>query len=120
MEYAGPLWLGRIFDAKFVGLMAKENGQRAFRNSAKITKLLTLTREEAEMPPNYYVLDRLSGKFGLPAPSTAAFFEALRAGGFKAVATHFNSRGVRTDAPASAMQTILKNLTNPANAGSGN
>ncbi len=42
------------------------------------------------MPPTYYVLDKLSGKFGLPAPSVAAFFQALRDGGFKAVATHFN------------------------------
>jgi tRNA (guanine26-N2/guanine27-N2)-dimethyltransferase len=113
MEWAGPLWLAKIFDAKFIDLMVKENGQRAFRNSAKITKLLTLTAGEAEMAPTYFVLDRLSGKFGLPAPSSAAFFEALRTGGFKAVPTHFNSRGVRTDAPASAMQATLRRIASP-------
>jgi hypothetical protein len=41
----------------------------------------------------------------------AAFFQALRDGGFKAVATHFNPRGVRTDAPASVMQNILRKMT---------
>jgi tRNA (guanine26-N2/guanine27-N2)-dimethyltransferase len=113
MDYAGPLWLGKIFDLQFTDLMIKENGRTAFRNSGKITKLLNLTREEAEAPATYYVLDRLSGKSGLPARSTLAFFQALRAVGFKAVATHFNSRGVRTDAPASAMQETLKKITAP-------
>jgi tRNA (guanine26-N2/guanine27-N2)-dimethyltransferase len=114
MDYAGPLWLGKIFDLQFIDLMIKENGRTAFRNSGKITKLLGLARDEAETPATYYVLDRLSGKFGLPAPSTASFFQALRAAGFKAVATHFNSRGVRTDAPASAMQETLKKTTAPS------
>jgi tRNA (guanine26-N2/guanine27-N2)-dimethyltransferase len=113
MDWAGPMWLGKIFDTQFIDLMAKENGQRAFRNSGKITKLLALTAGEAEMPITYYVLDRLSGKFGLPAPSTAAFFEALKAGGFKASPTHFNLRGIRSDAPASAMQQILRAIAAP-------
>lgn len=113
MDYAGPLWLGKIFDLQFTDLMIKENVRTAFRNSGKITKLLGLAREEAEAPITYHVLDRLSGKFGLPAPSTAAFFQALRAAGFKVVATHFNTRGVRTDAPASAMQETLKKTTAP-------
>jgi tRNA (guanine26-N2/guanine27-N2)-dimethyltransferase len=110
MDWGGPMWLGKIFDGQFIDLMANENLQRAFRNSAKITKLFALAAGEVDMPPTYYVLDRLSGKFGLPAPSSAKFFEALRAGGFRAVATHFNSRGVRTDASASVMRTILKNM----------
>ena len=114
MDYAGPLWLGKIFNAQFIDLMIRENGRTAFRNSSKITKLLKLTKDEAEAPVTYFVLDRLSGKFGLPAPSTAKFFLALRDGGFNAVGTHFNSRGIRTDAPASAMKEILKNLVHPA------
>ncbi|MCW4010671.1 MAG: tRNA (guanine(10)-N(2))-dimethyltransferase [Candidatus Bathyarchaeota archaeon] len=111
MDWAGPLWTGKIFDAQFTDLMANENLHTAFRNSSKITKLLSTAKQEADMPPTYYVLDRLSGKFKLPAPSTAAFFGALQEGGFKAVATHFNSRGIRTDASASEMHNILKTLT---------
>ncbi len=113
MDYAGPLWAGKIFDAPFIDLMIGENGHKAFRNSGKITKLLTTTKEEAEMPPTYHVLDRLSGKFGLPAPAMAAFFGALREGGFSAVATHFSPRGIRTNAPASVMQQIIRKITPP-------
>ena len=112
MDYAGPLWLGKIFDASFVDLMISENGHRAFRYSAKITKLLTTVKREADMPPTYYVLDKLSGKFRLPAPSVAAFLGTLREAGLKAVATHFNSRGVRSDASAYAMKTMLLKTLN--------
>jgi tRNA (guanine26-N2/guanine27-N2)-dimethyltransferase len=111
MDWAGPLWIGKIFNTPFIDLKLQENQHRAFRNSKKITKLLTLTRGEAEAPPMYHVLDRLSGKFRLPAPSVAAFFGALKEAGYLAVPTHFNSRGVRTDASASEMQRIMKSLT---------
>jgi tRNA (guanine26-N2/guanine27-N2)-dimethyltransferase len=113
MDYAGPLWLGKIFDSQFIDLMARENARTAFRGSSKITKLFGLTKEEAEAPLTYYVLDKLSGKFGVPAPSVAAFFQALHSEGFKAIATHFNSRGVRTNATALIMRETLKKTAKP-------
>ena len=91
--------------------MVDENKRRAFRNSAKITKLLSVVAGEAEAPATYYVLDKLSAKMGLPAPSIGAFMDALRKSGFFAVGTHFNSRGIRTDAPALEMQKILRTIT---------
>jgi len=111
MDYAGPLWLGRIFDAHFVNLMIQENMRVAFRNSRRISKLLNLAREEANMSPTYYVLDKLSGKFGFPAPSVAAISEALHNRGFRAVETHFNPRGIRTDASSSVMQDIVRKVS---------
>jgi hypothetical protein len=38
----------------------------------------------------------------------AEFFETLKESGFTAVANHFNTRGVRTNASASAMKAILE------------
>ena len=73
MDYAGPLWLGGIFDADFIESMIKENKSVAFKNSARITKLLSQTKEEASAPITYYVVDKLSGKLGLPSPSMQAF-----------------------------------------------
>ena len=108
MDYAGPLWLGNIFDPNFIELMIKENKTVAFRNSARITKLLALTKDEAQAPITYYVVDKLSGKLGLPSPSIQAFINALRKSGFQAVQTHFNTRGIRTDAPVAAMHKLLK------------
>jgi tRNA (guanine26-N2/guanine27-N2)-dimethyltransferase len=108
MGYAGPLWLGRIFDKQFCESMAKENMHRAFRNSARIAKLLSLTIDEAEAPQLYYVLDKISNKLGLPVPSVDMMLKILHDNGFPAVQTHFSTRGVRTNAPALAMQNLVK------------
>lgn len=108
MDYAGPLWLGRILDRQFCESMQKENKHRAFRNSVRIANLLSLTIDEAEAAQMYYVLDKISNKLGLPVPSVAAILRMLQDNGFQAVQTHFSSRGVRTNAPAIVMQNLVK------------
>ena len=110
MDYAGPLWVGGIFDQQFVESMISESQRRAFRNNARITKLLSLAKQEASAPATYYVLDKLSGKLGLPSPPVNAFAGALQKAGFQAVPTHFSARGIRTNAPAMATHQILKSL----------
>jgi tRNA (guanine26-N2/guanine27-N2)-dimethyltransferase len=108
MEWAGPLWLGKIFDLQFCEAMVQENRRTAFRNSVKISKLLSLAKGEAEAPAMYYVIDKISNKLSSPVPSVIAMLKILRDNGFEAVPTHFNSRGVRTNAPAFAVQNLLK------------
>jgi tRNA (guanine26-N2/guanine27-N2)-dimethyltransferase len=110
MDYSGPLWLERIFDSQFCELMAKENTHTAFRNSGKIAKLLSLAKGEAEAPETYYVIDKVSDKLALPVPSVDALLQTLRDSGFQAFPTHFNSRGIRTDAPALTVQNLLQKL----------
>jgi len=108
MEYAGPLWIGSIVDPAFIEQLIKENQSTAFKNSAKITKLLTQTKNEAAAQAAYYVIDKLGGKLKRPTPSVQAVLTALKDGGFQAVPTHFNTRGIKTDAPALAMHKILR------------
>jgi tRNA (guanine26-N2/guanine27-N2)-dimethyltransferase len=108
MDYAGPLWLGNILEKPFCEAMADENTHRPFRNSATISKLLSLTIGEAEAPPTYYVLDKLSAKLTLPAPPVAKILARLRENGCSAVPTHFNSRGIRTNASAHVMRELLR------------
>jgi tRNA (guanine26-N2/guanine27-N2)-dimethyltransferase len=110
MDYSGPLWLERIFDRQFCELMAKENTHMAFRNSGKIAKLLSLAKGEAEAQATYYVLDKISNKLALPVPSVDALLQILRDSGFQAFPTHFNSRGIRTGAPALTVQNLLQKL----------
>ncbi|MBT0160306.1 tRNA (guanine(10)-N(2))-dimethyltransferase [Candidatus Bathyarchaeota archaeon A05DMB-2] len=108
MDWAGPLWLGKIFDAEFCESVAEENRRVALRNGARIANLLALASDEAKAPPTYYVLDKVSNKLGLPVSSVAEMLRSLRDNGFKAAPTHFNSRGIRTDAPALFMQNLLR------------
>jgi tRNA G26 N,N-dimethylase Trm1 len=90
--------------------MQNGNIHTAFKNSSKIAKLLTLAKAEAEAPPTYYVLDRISKKLSLPASPVALFFQALFEAGYTAVPTHFNSRGIKTNASAATLQKILQKI----------
>jgi tRNA (guanine26-N2/guanine27-N2)-dimethyltransferase len=108
MDWAGPLWLGKIFDRQFCEAMAQENRRTALRNSAKIAKLVDLAKDETEAPATYYVIDKISNKLSSCVPSVVAMLKILRDNGFVAVPTHFNSRGIRTTAPALVMQNLLK------------
>jgi tRNA (guanine26-N2/guanine27-N2)-dimethyltransferase len=111
MSWAGPLWLGKIFDLTFCEALAEENRRTPLRNSRKITKLLSLAKEEAEAPATYYVIDQISDKLASPVPAVQVMLQSLRDNGFQAVPTHFNTRGIRTDAPAMTMQELLKKAT---------
>jgi tRNA (guanine26-N2/guanine27-N2)-dimethyltransferase len=108
MDWAGPLWLEKIFDAQFCERVAQENRRTALRNSGKIGRLLDLAKDEAEAPATYYVIDKISDKLALPVPSVSAMLQKLHDRGFRAFLTHFNSRGVRTNAPSSAVQELLR------------
>ncbi len=110
MDYSGPLWIGVISDPVFIEQIQKENQNTAFKNSAKITKILNLTKNEAILPATYYVIDKLSGKLNLPAPSNESFLSALQRNGFQAVPIHFNPRGIKTDAPALTMHKLLREI----------
>jgi tRNA (guanine26-N2/guanine27-N2)-dimethyltransferase len=110
MDYAGPLWIGSILDKTFVESMIRENLSVAFKNSARITRLLAITKEEATAPITYHVVDKISGKLGLPSPSVQAFINILSKSGFQAIPTHFSTRGIKTNAPALAIQKFFKAL----------
>jgi len=75
-----------------------------------LAKLLSTATAEAEAPVTYYVVDKISNKLGLPVPSVNALLQVLRDNGFQAFPTHFNSRGIRTNAPTLTMQKFLHEI----------
>lgn len=107
IDVAGPLWLGKILDKQFCELIEREADHMAFRHDARIQKMLTLIRNEADAPITYYVLDKICDRLTIPVPPVRAIVEALRRRGFQASLTHFNSRGIRTDASADSIKELL-------------
>jgi tRNA (guanine26-N2/guanine27-N2)-dimethyltransferase len=110
LTIAGPLWLGKIVDKRFCERMEEIAKKRDFRLAKRIEKMLTLIRNEAEAPITYYVNDKLCDKLNLPAPPVIKVLEALKSAGFQACATHFNSKGIRTDASAMKMKELLQRV----------
>ena len=110
LSLGGPLWLGRIFDSSFCQLMEEEQKHRKFKNGKRIEKILVLTKNEADAPIGYYVVDKLCDALNLPVPSVKSVIETLRNEGFQACLTHFNPKGIRSNALATKMKELVEEI----------
>lgn len=110
LSAAGPLWLGRIAEENFCSMMEQEVEGRGLIQEKKLLKMLSLIKSEAEAPATYYTVDRICDKLNLPIPALKKVMDELRGAGFQAILTHFNSRGLRTDAPANFVKGIITDL----------
>ena len=110
LNAAGPLWLGKIFDEGFCALMEKEVAGMNLGREKRIRKLLSLVRIETEAPVTYYAVDKVCDKLNIRIPPLIKTMDELRAAGFQVTPTHFNSRGIRTDAPAKTVKEIITKL----------
>ncbi len=108
LRVAGPLWLGKIFDENFCSLIKGEVDGRGLEQEKRILRLLSLVQGEAEAPVTYYVIDKICDKLNLPVPPLIEVVNGLRKARFQAIPTHFNSRGVKTDAPISVLNTYIR------------
>jgi tRNA G26 N,N-dimethylase Trm1 len=103
---AGPLWLGEILSGRFLSKMLK--AARSENDiDRRLTRLLNMASAEVDAPPTYYVVDRISDKLGSSAPPKSDVIQRLLNLGYRAVPTHFNSRGVKTDAPAKIVKEAV-------------
>jgi len=110
MDFAGPLWIGKIFDKEFCKLMKKELRQQRFKLKKRIEKLLGLAENEAEAPITYYTIDKLCDALNLPVPSVKKVLNTLSRKGYSTFLTHFNPKGVRSNISATKMCEILHEI----------
>ncbi|MDR2203156.1 MAG: tRNA (guanine(10)-N(2))-dimethyltransferase [Nitrososphaerota archaeon] len=113
MDYAGPLWLGKINNAEFINQLLLESQIITLGTARKIDKMLAILKDEAEASITFYVLDQVGKKLCLPATSTQTVLTALQDMGYQAVPTHFNTRGIKTSAPAKVMRETFKKIVEP-------
>jgi len=110
LHASGPLWLGKMWDERFCVRMQKEAKEKNLHRRTEVIKLLSLAVREVEAPITYYVVDKLCDKLGLPVPPMSRIVAELKKAGFQAVPTHFSTKAVRTDAPASLVGEIVTKL----------
>jgi tRNA (guanine26-N2/guanine27-N2)-dimethyltransferase len=111
MDVAGPLWLGHLFDVGFCEQLLDEAPLVALSDAKRAVTLVTTVLTEADGPPTYFVMDRISSKLGLPGLSKAALLAKLVEHGYLATATHFNPQGIRSNAPISVINTLSRELS---------
>lgn len=110
MNFAGPLWLGRIVDKRFCKRIEEEAKQRPFNLGKRIQKMLTLIQNELEGQVTYYGLDKLCSKLALPMISVQEVIQALRREGFQASLTHFDPTGIKSNASVAKIKAVLRRL----------
>jgi len=92
---AGPLWTGPLHDAEVLARAALPEWIPA---SEPLRRFLAAAVGESSLPPYFFSLDQAGRKLKASPPTTAAAVEELQRRGFKAARTHFDTKGVKTDA----------------------
>lgn len=111
MAVAGPLWMGSLFNSDFCREMLEEARSVELGDRRRVVRLLNAILTEVDGPPTYYVVDKISEKLGLPGLSKAALIEKLVESGYHATETHFNLRGIRSDAPIDCVKRFAEALS---------
>jgi tRNA (guanine26-N2/guanine27-N2)-dimethyltransferase len=112
LKVAGPLWLGKMGDSSFCRSIQIEATKSDLKNKYRMIKLLSTIQNELKAPETYYVTDNLCDKLNLPTPRVESVIKTLRLDGFEAIPTHFNSKGVKTNASAKDITKIIVQLVN--------
>jgi tRNA (guanine26-N2/guanine27-N2)-dimethyltransferase len=110
LSYAGPLWLGEIFDEKYVESSLHTLKDRRFREFSRMDRMLSLIQKEAGGPATYYVIDKVSDLLNLPVPAVGIVAETIHKRGFEAWPTHFHTRGLRSAIGAAELQNVVREL----------
>ncbi|MFH1126124.1 MAG: tRNA (guanine(10)-N(2))-dimethyltransferase, partial [Candidatus Altiarchaeota archaeon] len=107
LEVAGPLWSGVFADKDFCNQLASELENGVFNKKREGVPLVNIVREEQNVLKPYFNLHKLCELKGIPAPRMDLVFNRLNKAGFKAVRTHFEPVGLRTDAGVSVLAGVL-------------
>jgi tRNA (guanine26-N2/guanine27-N2)-dimethyltransferase len=102
----GLIYTGNINDRKYTKQVLKDLKTRDFSQDS--IKLMEKIVKEAEMPPFYYDIHRLTKRFKKEIPKTEKILKKLKNKGFKASRTHFSPVSIKTDARIKHLRTILR------------
>ena len=110
MRVAGPLWLGNLFDRSFYReIIAELDERKNIRTRRNLLKLLHVIENEIETPPTYFVIDKICKNIKTNVPPKEKIIDQLLKRGYNASATHFNPRGIKTNATIEKVKKEIKN-----------
>lgn len=104
---AGPLWLGPLHDRD---LLSKVEVPPWMQDNAPFGRFLKEAPEESDLPPWHFDLDVAASAGKFPPPPTTGAITALREAGFRAAATHFSPKAVKTTASPRELARVLRGV----------
>jgi tRNA (guanine26-N2/guanine27-N2)-dimethyltransferase len=106
-KIAGPLWTSQIHNDVFLSKLSS----RLNNSKKEIYKLINLAKDESDMPPTYFVPDKLADSLQLKTPSLISVINNLIKKGFRATRSSINLKGIKTDASVSTITEVMKQLS---------
>jgi tRNA (guanine26-N2/guanine27-N2)-dimethyltransferase len=110
-SFAGPLWLGELYDKNFCRIMLDELDKRSFNRKFEARKILREILVEKQECPLFYVVDKICSKLKIKTVSVKEVLKELELRGFKNSITHFHKAGFRTDAKIFELNSIFRELS---------
>lgn len=110
LSIAGPLWLGKLYDNDFCREMLEEAEDNFYMRKKRMLSLLATSLKEVDMPPTYFVIDKLCEKLGLSAVSRDRTIGEIVEMGYLAGRTHFSSQGIKSNAPLLVVEDAVKKV----------
>ena len=107
LVHAGPLWLGSIQDKDFIQKMIDEADNKKINTEKEALKLLNKCLVEADAPATFYDVHSICKALKVSAPKFDLILDELEKEGFKAVKTHYNPLGIKSDAGIEDIKNIL-------------
>ena len=104
-DIAGPLWLGKLFDKKFVEIMLNECKDHTV--DKKCEKIFEKCILESEMPGTYFTLDEIASKMKAAPLGLKLALSKLEEKGFLASPTSLNPTGFRTNCKIDKIMEIF-------------
>jgi len=103
-DIAGPLWTGRLSDARFTEKMVDDMPEE-WGNARDIVEKVD---SESEIDLPYYDTHNLCSIIGVSAPSLDEVIEEIDERGYPVSKTHFSPTGFRTTMPIDQLHELMK------------
>ncbi len=104
----GPLWICKLGEQVFIHKLL-ERGKSNKYISNETLELLNILKKEVLFNKPYIRYDLLFGKYRRNMPSIKYLIKRLKESGFRATHTHFDPRGIKTDAEIEDIVEIFIN-----------
>ena len=107
----GPLWIGPLCDINFLLKINKTLAKRYSVYIEDIEPFINMLINECGINKPYYRYDKLFGMLKKNIPPKRLFINELQKQGFRACETHFDPRGIKTDAGIEDLINIANSIT---------
>ena len=73
----------------------------------RLPSLIERVKNEIDFPPTFYIIDEICSIIGVKSMPTNEVIKKIKSAGFKVITTHYNKRGIKTEASLDELLEVL-------------